>query len=411
MTAHLRDFNPGFAMIDMRNGVVGDITACVPSTAIDRKYFWPVIADMPDGRHIPMAEMYMRAQTVLLQTNDAAITAPVARDQAIVLGAMRAAYHEIWKVRTIDLSADEIVVGALTYIPAVAATPAAGNVAAVAAVAEGVATAFAGGTAAAAGAAWTGWTAMTAAESLVAQRLTMLAIPALVAQGWSITRSGHHFLSEAGKSARSMYDGILRQWNSDNPESVTQWLTARSTWFEDVAFHKAGHPVRMALKASWAQSIDVKARITRAGFGAAALRLPAIKPEFEYPKMICALLKETSQTIAEAGGSVNYDSLQALVTTGVTSTEDATRIPAIDQAIALAHTLDPLLAIAAGVLWSTSENGTRSSICKAYSFKNLMAQNPTNFNLGEDIARAISRRRRDDMLAGNPVVVNIVFAA
>jgi hypothetical protein len=310
-----------------------------------------------------------------------------------------------------DLSTGECAPRAVNYRAATAQVGTPGATGFVAAKPAGADTNFGGSTTTAATAAWSAWTALSVEESVILKWHIVLGAAVLPTQGWSIVKNGHHFLSEAGASAKAGYTAVTRQFRSKAPAEVMTFIENAQSWWEDVAYHKAGHPVLMSLKIEVAGHSDTAARLKAADWGSAAVRLPATSPDFEYAKLIKAVLIKVAPILTVLGATIDYTGLDTAMNAVFATNDIKVRSAAIAYATALAHTQDPTLAVAAGVLLYLVQDQPTNTLTKSYGFKRLVNEYPAEVNLGGTLGRAYTQRQRDAIAAGDPISIRIVFSA
>lgn len=402
-------FTVPFELPNLRNGELGTINAVVPSSAIPPQYYWLGIADMPIARAVAFLEILARGYYAQIRALAPTIAADVARGQAIVLAGIRTGTRVMWQLVTADLSASEMSPAMLTYRAPVGAVAAAANVPAVAGIAEGVSVNFAGGTADASRTAWNGWQAMSAEENLVATHMITLAIAVLPTQGWSLVKTGHHYLSDGTPAMKAGWNALKKQYDSKIPAEVKTWIDGRTAWWSDIAFHKACHPVSMAVKLLIAGAVTTPAKLTKAGFGSAAVRLPATDPAFEYAKLVQAILTKTAGLLVSLGAEVYTEGLTQAVTRVFETDDAAARAERIAYAVSLAHSQDPLVAVAAGMLAYLTEEQAGNTITRSYGYKRLVSEYPAEMNMGRTLATAQTRRQRELIAEGKPIALKINF--
>jgi hypothetical protein len=384
---------------DLRNGALTDMVAVVPSTAIPVQYHWHVVSGVPADCVVKYAEMNMRLAFAVLTHADAQMSLDKRRSQAIILGAMRTALKAYWKIVVADLSPGEVGRAYVSYRPATDAP----------AVAEGVTLTWGAATVTAAGTAWGVWTDLTVAEKDVAEAFMLLAIAALPTVGWSIVKTGHHFLSQAGPSARAGFTAVKKQWFTKISATAAAWVRQREDYWEDIAFHKVCHPVLMNVATSLASDRMTKQKLEAIDFGSAAVRLPATAPQLEYAKMVLALLAKVSGVLAVSGGTVDLTRLTNAVAGVYEATETGARAVQVQIANSLAHSKDPLLAIAAGILLHITESGAPSTIASSYGFKRLVAEFPAEVAKGSTLSRSMAVRERQAIADGENIPISITF--
>jgi hypothetical protein len=410
-------FEVDYTLPDLRNGALTDVVPVVPRAAIPAKYHWVGIAGMPDNRAMAMYPSLARVMFAWMTVNDPTAPAVEVRAQAIVISAIRLGIRSFWRPTVQDLSAGEVAPGYATYrapanaTPAVAATATTQAVPAVNAVREGFTVNYQGATATTGNAALNAFTDLTAEEEEVARYAILLGMVVPVTQGWSLVKNGHHFISTGTPSARSAWNAVKRQWTTKCSAAVTTWVTAQNAWFEDIAFHKAGHPLDMGFKIALATSATTGPKLKAADFGSAAVRLPATAPEFEYAKVVKTLLVLVSPTLTGMGATVNTTALDTAIAGVMAETDPAARSNRIVAAVLLAHSQDAMIAFCAGMLETATDNSATgtSTVLRSMGLKRVMTENPTEHASGRTTYRAYAQAQRDAIAAGNMPNINITF--
>lgn len=385
----------------LRNGALGDMVAIVPSTAIPIQYHWNMIGGVPDDRVMAYTELNMRLQYAIISAGDAGMSADKRRSQAIILGAMRTGLRIYWKIMVADLSPGEVGRAYVSYRAAAPnATPP---------VQEGVNVTWGTATATTAGAAWAGWDDLSALEREVAEAFILLSVAALPTSGWSIVKTGHHFLSQAGQSARAGYTAVKKQWFTKMSAAVAAWVRQREEYWEDIAFHKACHPVLMSVAVALASDRNTKLKLESVDFGAAAVRLPATAPQLEYAKMVLALLIKVGGVLTAAGATIDTRALYSEITAVYESADPVERSKHVAAATIMAHSCDASLAVAAGILLHITEASTPSTIASSHGFKRLIEDFPAAVTKGSTLSRSLAARERQAIAEGGQVSISIVF--
>jgi hypothetical protein len=210
---------------------------------------------------------------------------------------------------------------------------------------------------------------------------------------------------------RAGWTAVKKQFDSKVPSAVKAWVETRAAWWGDIAFHKAGHPVEMTVTIALAGSPATGPKLARAGYGSAAVRLPATDPAFEYAKLVLAILTKTSGVLIGLGAVVDVSRLQVAMDAVFAEPDVTRRAGLIATAVSLAHSQDPSLAVAAGILQYLTESESSNTITKSFGFKRLIAEYPAELNQGRLMAVANAAKQRDAISAGDPVKLRITFGA
>jgi len=415
---------------NLRNGLASDIEHAAPRASIPSGYKLAMIAGLQAGRWVPFVNQVIRAQyaqmLATVQTPVPPNEATRARNAAIVTGAIRAAAADAYQLTLADLNASEIVgtgsrvhaaIPAVAAVEAVAAVPAdPGHPAGVGVDARPATPATPaipgvpgqaarpervdadGGTAGGNWAVAVAMAPLTAVEVAVVDSLLFLgfAVPAL--QGTSLTISGHHYLP----TTRNVYAGTLKQVRAAGGADVSGWIDARGEDFFDWAFHKACHPINAPLKRRLAKDSETGARLTNAGLGAAAIRIPALPSDAQAGKAGIAVIRKAAPVIRAMGHTVSFAAGEALVR----AAEQAQEGPAERLAIAditswvAAHGTE--IAFCAGIVSDTTDaaNVRDESTLKAFSVKKAIGAYPSSVAGGLAYSRSHRERTRAAADAG-----------
>jgi hypothetical protein len=398
---------PAFAMQDVRNGALETIVAMVPRSAIGQEYRWIVVAGMPRELLVPRLETIAQITAAYMVVNG--MTRADARRRATVLAAIRVAATIHYDLTEASLSAGEALTTVFVYRAAVARDDTANPP--VAAVPAGVDANWPAGVADAGNAEIDAWTHFTDAERLVASDHMLLGMAIPVTQGWSIVKCGHHFLSPEASGMRAGWNAIKRQFMGKIDRETVTWIQNNSDWWEDVCFHKATHPIDMALKVAIAQSEEYKKKIKAADWGSATVRLPATEPDFEFAKVTLALASKVRATIEDMAGTITTAELEARVDSVFDAITPQERSDAIAAAVQFARLRTTYIAFMAGMLdaITTAAGLGGNTILRAKGLVRVVADEPAAFAKGQSAFRNHSARVLADAARGIIAAPNIVM--
>lgn len=374
------------AIPNIRNGALADITSAAPREYIPRSYRWSVVGGLPTAEMPAYVEVVCRAQFVTLcDGNYGAMDEParvLARRKAIVMGSIRAAVAAAYQLVENDMQATEVTsspravggaVGARTLVD----VP---------------------GSAVAAAAAWNGWVDATDAERTVMNALMYLGIGVPALQGFSLVRFGHHFLSTGGDAPKKPWVALVKQVRASVPEAVHTWMDYE--WFQDVAFHKACHPISPATKQAWAKDPATKARLVTANLGSAAVRLPATPPDFEQAKAALSLLQKAKPSLEGMSITINLAGLLASADAVARADPGQPTRDAVAAAVHLVEAHAPRVAYAAGIVAKIHETGAPSSLLTAFSIRRLVRENQESYDAGFRAKAALNVRVAEQLTRG-----------
>jgi hypothetical protein len=370
---------------DLLNGDVAKVTQAAPKASIGRAYKWPVIRALPPQLSIDAVEFIIRANYAhLVSSAGNSVTDAIRvelRRKAIVLGAIRAGATAAYKLMSVDMNTDECVAAGAQYASGRISQDTDGQTAA------------------------PRWTIMTGMEAFdptevgVIGVLVYLGMAVPVLQGASLVNTGHHYLP----TTKNIFAGQKRQALGLATEAGRQWIEALGETFDDMAFHKACHPISPPRKRTWAKKQDVAQRLLMSGHGAAAIRLPAIPSDAAIGKTAIALANAARATIRSMGHTIQVTEGTQLIGDLEAADEGAEERECIQniQFWATAHMSQ--LAFCAGIvqhLHETTGSG-RNTLLSAYSVKKLMSDQAAQVQLGVTYARVAAQKNREAMESGN----------
>lgn len=404
-------------VFDLANGALESITAITPSSSIPASFYMVWIENLAPEAYLDYVTLYARAHYAQLRVLEGGMDVARARKCAIVVAGVRAGAIAYYRLSNQMIQNGEKSPPRLKYVHAIHAAlaiPATATAPAVPAV-EAAPAKFefdaSGGSATELAAAWNSWTNMTAAEKDLLVACSIYGVPALVTQGWSLVKNGHHYLSNAGDSAKSGWKAIRKQLDGKISAETKSLINDMGAEFADWANHKALHPVKMTHKIRLAQDASVPAKLRKAEWGAAAVRLPAVEPIFEYPKAAVAVIESVRGTIEAAGGSVDVTGLKESMDAVLTEQNQATRANMIASVVGRLAVKDPLVAYAAGILTALVEASGAAGDTKlsAHSIGRVTREHQHEFDQGKKLYRDQSARAREAAARGEFTAPNIVL--
>jgi hypothetical protein len=370
--AHKKAFSVGFKLNDIRNGSIEDIEEMLPRAAIALQYFWIWPNDLPNDALPAVVFDIAKVYAALIRAADSEVDKEEARHQGIVLAAIRTGMVEMFKLQYTDMSPGEVNKKIMTWHETAAETPkkpvpVAGSSAATvlpeiaeeedepekkpAKVLKGeFEVKFPTALKVAAEKYLDDWTDPTDMEMFMASQHISLSVGVMACQGHSIVKCGHHFLSKVEAGQRGAWDGLKKQFLQGFSRGAGEWSGLSSSKWEDVAFHKAGHPVSMALKIRWAQDPAISDKVNRSGWGSIANRLPATEPDFELARVAWALVEKVKVTIVMMGGKVDTSRLATVIQRVEKEKTATARLPLIHDAILMTKAKAYEIAYCAGLL-------------------------------------------------------------
>jgi len=405
MTTAAATYKVDLVIPDLKNGSIEEITALVPASYIPSEYKWVNIADIPTGMHLKALNSYYKAYYVAMKT--AQKSDDDSKFIAKTLAGIRAGMQQAWALTKDDMDPSELASGYLKWIAAKPVTDSSAGSAA------SVEFAYTGATATSSG--MSGHLAAAGdlgdSDKAYVTAMVLLGVVVPPVQGWSLMKTQHHFLSDAGTGARAAQTAVMKQFKTKVTAEVYAAISSRLTLFEDVVFHKSGHPLLMSYKMSLAASKSTREKLLKIGWGSAAIRLPATSPDFEYAKIVAAILTRTKNVLAAVGITVVEKNLTDAIAAVLDQDDPKKRKPLEDTALVIAHMEDAAVAIASGILSFIAEETGSNTIVRAFGFKKLQADYPTEVSTGRNIARAVNQKNRDDIAEGRFQPLEITFGA
>jgi hypothetical protein len=364
---------------NLRNGDVADIVQAAPRASIPSAYKWPHIAAMAPDAYVTCVGDVIRANYAqVLAGGGGTVTdaeKKAARNEAIILGSVRAAAAAAFSLGSNDFNAAEVV-GTGSRWSATGVGAEAGDTTASAnhAVAQTM-------------------DDITSAEVDVINMLLYLGDAIPVMQGNSLALTGHHFLP----TTRNIFAGMKRQAMQTGGTAVTAWVDALGDKFDDMAFHKACHPILPSLKRGWAKSSAMASRLAASGHGAAAIRLPAMPSDAQAGKASMAVVTKAAPVIKGMGHTVKWDNISGLIRAVEAAPEGPLERGAVDAVRAWYSASLPTIAFCAGIVqYIKDQSGTPGeSTLRAFSVRKAMSEHTSEVNRGMTYARAHFSRVRD----------------
>jgi len=376
---------------DLRNGALASIQQAAVRAGMQALYYWPAIKGLDPADAVAAAEHSFRAHVVSLQLgrgNDrtAGDEAEI-RKWAVVLAGVRSGAQGAWRLRQGDMTMKELVASGMEVVNGKVTMAAAG------------------------GTATTKWASARSVPEMTQVEMDALAMCAYmgmavpVLQGASLVATGHHYVP----STYGLFKGLKRQALGASSKDVAGWVDAMGERFDDLAFHKACHPVSPDLKRELAVSTDVANKLTASGHGSASIRLPAIPSEASGGKAAIALIRAAEPTIRSMRGSISAHKGIALMKSLEEATPGAPRSAACDAVVSWVADNSKILALCAGIVQQIHEATAtgKNTLLAAYSVKKLMQAEPSEVSKGVNMARSAAVRDRAKMEDGTYEVGNM----
>jgi hypothetical protein len=369
---------------NLRNGALANIQQAAVRSAMQPLYYWAAIKNLAPERAVDAAEHVFRATKVSLDMGFGSEMTSLQREEnrkwAVVLAGVRAGAMAAWRLGVGDMTLKEIVNAGMEQVGDVIVQTAGGSTST---------------------AKWTAARSLEPLTDVEMQALGMcaymgMAVPIL--QGASLIQTGHHYVPSTYK----LFEGIKRQAVGSVSSEVGAWVTSMGERFNDLAFHKACHPISPNLKRELAIRPDIAMKLSASGHGSASIRLPAIPSEATGGKAALALVRSANRVIAEMDKPVDIDRGIALMASLEEAELGEARSAACDAVVAWVEENAGFLAFCAGIVQQVHDSsGTgQSTLLSAYSVKKLMSANPTEVSKGVAFARASADKTRQRMERG-----------
>jgi hypothetical protein len=372
---------------DLRNGNVETIQQAAPKASIDSAYKWAAIARMPAADSVDAVEYMIRGTYAQLMSSAGAGAtegqATEARRKAIVIGSVRAGAAAAYRLTKSDMNITECGTSGFTYQPETKSIVADKN----------------GGTAGGKYAIAISMKSLDPVEVEVIGMLVYLGMAVPVLQGASLVGTGHHYLP----TTKNIFAGQKRQALGLVRDEAKAWVEAMGEAFDDMAFHKACHPISPPAKRKWAKDSAIATRLQLSGHGASAVRLPAIPSDAAVGKTCLALAIAAKPVINAMGHTMTVTEGPKLVKALEGAAEGSPEREAIAAVQAWAAANTGTFAFCAGIVQQVHETaGTgRNTLLSAYSVKKLMAEQANSVNMGIMYSRAAAKKIRDAMDSGS----------
>jgi len=373
---------------DLRNGDAATITQAAPRASIASKFKWAHITGMTHDNMVAHVDAVIRATYAqMLAGTTTAITDVIrleARTDAIIVGSVRAAASGAWHLTPPDMNTEEMVSAGSVFTPG-----AAGHMGSVSA---GNGTAGGNYTIA------QGMAPITADEVAVINILMYLGMAVPIMQGISLVLTGHHFLP----TTKNHFAGMKRQALQIGGDTVRTWVEALGDRFDDMAFHKACHPISPPTKRAWAKNPTVAIRMVASGHTAAAIRIPALPSDAQGAKAAIAVMVKAAPVIRGMQHTISWAAGAAAITAVEVASEGRVEIDAVAEARAWLVGHAAQIAFCIGIVQYLSDASAtgRDSTLNAYSIRKLTTDYNADVSRGSTYARAYVTRMREDAEAG-----------
>jgi hypothetical protein len=374
---------------NLRNGALAEIQQAAVRAGMQALYYWPAISGLGAADAVNAAEHSFRAHvaSLTLGRGTAAIADADIRKWAVVLAGVRSGAQAAWRLQEGDMTMKEVVSSGMEVMGG------------------RVSTATTGGTAS------SKWAAARSVEDMSAVEMDALAMCAYmgmavpVLQGASLVSTGHHYVP----TTYGLFAGLKKQALGASSREVSAWVESMGERFDDLAFHKACHPISPDLKRELAIMPETGSKLAASGHGSAAIRLPAIPSEASGGKAAIALVKHADQTIRSMRGSISANTGIRLLKELEEAAPGAPRARACDAVVEWISKNEKVLALCAGIVQQIHEStstGT-NTLLRAYSVKKLVAAHPSEVSRGVNLARSAAMRDRAAMEEGTYEVGNL----
>jgi hypothetical protein len=373
---------------NLRNGNAEDIAQAAPRSSIASQYKWAHIAQMTWEHMVANVDAVIRAQYAQVLTgfaggpNDAERTS--ARIAAIILGSIRAGAAAALQIGPADMNAEEIVGAGAVLTPG-----AAGEVGRIT-----------GGNGTAGGryTVMMGMAALDADEIMVVNALLYLGMAVPVMQGISLVLTGHHYLP----TTKNHFAGMKRQALQVSGATVQAWVDVMGDTFDDLAFHKACHPISPPTKRRWAKTPELAVRMTASGHTAAAIRIPALPSDAQGAKAALAVVMKAAPVIRGMGHTVTWEEGSRLLSVVEGAAEGRAELDAVAAARNWMAVHASPISFCIGVVQYLAESGgnAKETTLTAFSVKKLLSDNSAEVARGTTYARAYMSKLREQAMSG-----------
>lgn len=373
---------------DLRNGEVQNITQAAPRASIAGRYRWCVIRGMQSAAAVQHVEAIIRATYAqVLGGNGGQVTDAMrneARNAAIVMGSIRAVVTQSWNLVEADMNREEVAGTGSTFT--------AGANGAMGTVAQTPGTTGGNHTLA------QGMAPLTEPEVNVVNLLLYLGAAVPVMQGISLVLSGHHYLP----TTKNHFMGMKKQAIQQASDAVKQWIEAMGDNFDNLAFHKACHPISPPVKRRWAKSPAVAARLVASGHTSVAIRVPALPSDAQGAKAAIAVLVKAAPVIRGMGHSITWDHGLASIMGVERAEEGREELDAVAESRAWLAAHHDSIAFCIGIVQHLSESlgTTGETTLRAFSVKRIAADQSAAVNRGATYCRAYLARLREQAMSG-----------
>jgi hypothetical protein len=361
----------------IRNGNTADCTSLISKAAIGDSYKWVPVAGMPTNLAMSHVAMYIKSALAnFMEHPVTGWTEAQRRKASIILGTARAVMTTYYSLADEDFIAGEMALPYLRYN--VSTTASTATTPTVSYTIETRATA-------AMRTMFISTTDFDNDERSFMSDLVLCSVGIPAVQGASLISCQHHYLSEARDGSRKMYDVIEKQfWKS---EPTRGWMAADKALFQDILWHKAGHPISITLKTNLAMDPDVAERIVLAGAGSAASRLPAVESQLRAANTAATLLGNVQVFYEMSGGVMNYDLLKVAIEAVEKYRPGRTRMTAVMGSAVIHHHWVPMSVVsrATAIKWlGTIMDANMGHIAMAFGFYKAMVEQTSSGVGGEN---------------------------
>jgi len=381
---------------NLRNGDVATITQAAPRASIPVRYKWVHIGGMTHDHMVANVDAIIRATYAQLLAGAGAQVSEAQRDsvrkEAIVLGATRAGAASAWQLTPPDMNSQEIVGSGSTYVPVAGST--------VGRVAVGNGTAGGNYTVA------VGMAPINEVEVAAINVIAYLGMCVPILQGISLVLTGHHYLPNTANH----FNGMKKQALQIGGEAVKSWIDAMGTTFDDLAFHKACHPISPPQKRRWAKDPEVAMRLVASGHTAAAIRVPALPSDAQGAKAAVAVFTKAAPVVKGMGHTISWEGGLEIIRAVEQANEGRQELDAVDAAKSWVVGHAASIGFCTGIVrfLSEAEGAGQETTLRAFSMRKIMSDQSAEVNRGATYARAYMHRIREAANEGRFEDPNII---